>query len=146
MYTPSANPSDYAEQYIGFHEYRNREQLQEILRIDPVRTEWCADFVNGILTLDGKPNLYDIEHPYPLTARAFLKWGYSVSPSDIQRGDLVVFPRGNQGWQGHVGFYIASKLVNDKEYYVILGGNQSNQVSYELYKASDALDIRRWIE
>ena len=90
--------------------------------------------------------MYDIQHPYPLTARAFLEWGYSVPPSDIQRGDLVVFPRGNQGWQGHVGFYIASKLVNHKEYYVILGGNQSNQVSYELYKASDALGIRRWIE
>ena len=146
MYTPSASPSDYAEQYIGFHEYRNREQLQEILQIDPVRTEWCADFVNGILALDSIPNLYDLDHRYPLTARAFLQWGISIPPEQIQKGDVVVFPRGNSSWQGHVGFYIASKLVNNREYYVILGGNQSNQVSYELYKASDALGIRRWVE
>ena len=95
MYTPSANPSDYAEQYIGFHEYRNREQLQEILQIDPVRTEWCADFVNGILALDSIPNLYAIDHRYPLTARAFLQWGISIPPEQIQKGDIVVFPRGN---------------------------------------------------
>lgn len=146
MYTPNANPSDYAEQYIGFHERRNREQLLEILQIDPANTEWCADFVNGILALEGIPNLYDINHNYPLTARSFLQWGISISPEQIQKGDLVIFPRGNSSWQGHVGFYTESKVVNGREYYVILGGNQSNQVGYELYKASDALDIRRWIE
>jgi hypothetical protein len=60
-------------------------------------------------------------------------------------GDIVVFPRGNQGWQGHVGFYIETVQVDGIDHYVILGGNQKNKVSYDLYPASKAIAIRRWI-
>ena len=75
-----------------------------------------------------------------MTARAFLDWGTKVS--EPKAGDIVVFPRGNQGWQGHVGFYLRTIEVNGTEYYYILGGNQSNKVSIELYRASGALGIR----
>jgi len=54
-----------------------------------------------------------------------------------------VFPRGNQGWQGHVGFYLRTIEVNGTEYYYILGGNQSNKVSIELFRANKSLGIRR---
>ena len=62
---------------------------------------------------------------------------------NIQRGDLVIFPRGNQGWQGHVGFYVGS---DDQGRWVILGGNQDNTVSYRLYNPRRAIGIRRWPE
>ena len=82
------------------------------------------------------------DHKYPLTARAFLDWGHKVSKEDIRPGDIVVFPRGNQGWQGHVGFYLKTEIINGIEYYWILGGNQSNKVSIVRYRASNALGIR----
>jgi hypothetical protein len=58
-------------------------------------------------------------------------------------GDIVVFPRGDQGWQGHVGFYVKEQVIDDKLYYYILGGNQKNKVSVELYPADKAIGIRR---
>ena len=55
-------------------------------------------------------------------------------------GDIVVFPRGNKGWQGHVGFYVGRHASGK---WVILGGNQSNSVRYDLYDPKKALGIRR---
>ncbi len=123
------------------HERQNRQQLAELLDVDPVRTEWCAAFVNAILELEGIPNNDD--HKYPLTARAFLDWGNSINPQDIIPGDIVVFPRGNQGWQGHVGFYVTTVNTNKGQRWVILGGNQANSVRYDLYDPKRALGIRR---
>jgi uncharacterized protein (TIGR02594 family) len=133
-----------AQPYIGLQERQNRGELRELVGVDPVRTEWCAAFVNAILELDSIPNLNDIEHPYPLTARGFLTWGDRVERADIQRGDVVVFPRGRTGWQGHVGFYVGTRIVDGDEYWIILGGNQSNEVRYDLYRANRSLGIRRW--
>lgn len=134
-----------AQPYIGLEERQNRSELRELVGVDPVRTEWCAAFVNAILEKDSIPNLHDIDYPYPLTARGFLNWGERVSRDNITRGDIVVFPRGSQGWQGHVGFYVETQIINGTEYWVILGGNQSNQVRYELYPANSSLGIRRWV-
>mgnify|MGYP000241517827 FL=1 len=120
------------------HERQNRQQLRELLDVDPVRTEWCAAFVNAILELEGIPN--NDNHKYPLTARAFLDWGNPINPQDIMPGDIVVFPRGNQSWQGHVGFYVGTHASGK---WVILGGNQSNSVRYDLYNPKRALGIRR---
>ena len=128
-----------AEEFIGLHERYDRQELKAVVGIDPVRTEWCAAFVNAMLELDGILNNND--HKYPLTARAFLDWGIPVEPEDIKKGDLVIFPRGNQGWQGHVGFYIGEHFDSDR--WVILGGNQQNSVRYDLYNPKRALGIRR---
>ena len=54
-----------------------------------------------------------------------------------------MFPRGNQGWQGHVGFYLKTQIINGVEYYLILGGNQSSRVSIKAYRSNNALGIRR---
>ena len=127
-----------ATEYLGLHERQDRQELTELVGVDPVRTEWCAAFVNAILELEGIPN--NEGHKYPLTARAFLDWGDSINPQDIQKGDLVIFPRGNQGWQGHVGFYVGRHASGK---WVILGGNQANSVRYDLYDPKKALGIRR---
>jgi len=132
-----------AQPYIGLQERQDRSELRELVGVDPVRTEWCAAFVNAILEIDGVPNLNDQTNYPPLMARSFLYWGERVETDDIQRGDIVVFPRGNEGWKGHVGFYVETQTVNGKDYYVILGGNQNNEVRYDLYSPNRALGIRR---
>ena len=136
------NPAFKAASYIGYNERTHRQELKEFTGVDPVRTEWCAAFVNSVLDESDIPS--NRSHKYPLTARAFLDWGHKVSKDDIEPGDLVVFPRGNQGWQGHVGFYIKTSVIEGVKYYHILGGNQNNRVSIELYRANRALGIRRY--
>ena len=129
-----------ADAFVGFDEDSNRLELREFMRLDPARYEWCAAFVNASLRVNDVPGSESVSN-YPLTARSFLHWGENVYEPRL--GDVVVFPRGSQGWQGHVGFYIRTIKREGKEYYVILGGNQENKVSYELYPASKALGIRR---
>ena len=134
------NPVYLAVQYNGMHERTDRAELKELLDVDPVRTEWCAAFVNAVLTESGIPN--NILHKYPYAARSFLEWGVAVK--EPTPGDLIIFPRGNISWQGHVGFYLSTTVINNTEYYYILGGNQSNKVSIDLYRATRALGIRRY--
>lgn len=138
-----STPVDTAMQFLEYSEKNNRSELKSILGVDPVRTEWCAAFVNSILEIQGIPGSESVSET-PLMARSFLLWGHPVLSDEVKRGDVVIFPRGNQGWQGHVGFYVATTYIKDEEYYLILGGNQDNKVSYELYPARKALGIRRW--
>jgi len=135
------NPAFKAAQYLNFNERTHREELKELTGVDPVRTEWCAAFVNSVLEESGIES--NNNHKYPLTARAFLDWGKKISKENIQPGDIVIFPRGNQGWQGHVGFYLRTQEINGVKYYWILGGNQNNKVSVALYRANRSLGIRR---
>jgi uncharacterized protein (TIGR02594 family) len=135
---PIPEPVDTAHDYIGLNEYQHRKQIKEFVGVDPVRTEWCAAFVNAILNINDIPGSESVSD-VPLMARSFLKWGEPVNPEDIQRGDIVIFPRGNEGWKGHVGFFIAE----EKGLWIILGGNQNNEVRYDYYKPSRALGIRR---
>jgi uncharacterized protein (TIGR02594 family) len=130
-----------ASEYLGLQERQHRSEIRELVGVDPVRTEWCAAFVNAILEIDNIPSLNDINHPHPLTARGFLQWGMPVAKNDIQRGDIVVFPRGTQGWQGHVGFYV---MTTQEGYWMILGGNQDKSVKYSLYNPRRAISVRRW--
>lgn len=125
---------------LGLNEYQHRTVLRQYMNgFDPGRLEWCAAFANAVLNQSGQPHNYD--HPSPWLARSFLDWGEEVD--DPQAGDVVVFPRGNSEWQGHVGFYMDSIVIGDVVYYRILGGNQNNSVSIDMYRASKALGIRR---
>lgn len=136
----SAEPALRAFRYVGLQEVANRQEIKALVGVDPVRTEWCAAFANAVLAESGLPGSESVSD-YPLTARSFLRWGVSVD--EPYPGDLVIFPRGNSSWQGHVGFYLSTIEINGRKYYNILGGNQSNSVSIENYPASLALDIRR---
>jgi uncharacterized protein (TIGR02594 family) len=141
-----SNPVVAAEPFIGLEERANRQELKELMSVDPVRYEWCAAFVNAILELENIPNLNDIQHPHPLLARAFLQWGEPVEKENIQKGDVVVFPRGNEGWQGHVGFYVETIIEDGVEYWVILGGNQDQSVNYTLFDPRRVIGIRTYKE
>jgi len=133
------NPVVSAVEYIGLQERQDRKVIKDFVGVDPVRTEWCAAFVNAVLELEGIPGSATVSD-VPLMARSFLFWGEKVNPQDIKQGDIVIFPRGKEGWQGHVGFYVETQ----GNYWVILGGNQKNEVRYDLYLPRKALGIRRY--
>lgn len=133
---------DVAEAKLGMNEYQDRTALKQYVGVDPRYTEWCAAFVNAVLADSGMTNLHDMKHAQPLTARSFLDWGETVDQP--LPGDIVIFPRGTQGWQGHVGFYVGWEKKEDKVFWKILGGNQNDSVSIDLYPASKALGIRRY--
>jgi len=136
----TVDPVVTAQPYIGLQERQDRAELRKLTGVDPVRTEWCAAFVNAILELDGIPGSESVSE-HPLMARSFLLWGEAVEGAHIQRGDVVVFPRGNSSWQGHVGFFVAPYPRTGE--WIILGGNQDNTVSYQLFDPDRAIGIRR---
>lgn len=83
---------------------------------------WCGLFVGHCIgsTLSSEPLPAN-----PLGARNWVKFGARCDP---QPGAVMVFWRGDRnGWQGHVGLYVGE---NDNKGYLILGGNQSDSVSY----------------
>lgn len=129
-----------ASRYMGYHERRNRTELRKFLGVDPARIDWCAAFVNSILhelNIKGSESVSE----YPLTARSFLRWGKRVREPEV--GDIIVFPRGTEAWQGHVGFYYGTEYRNGVKFYLILGGNQNDSVTIEAFRASLAISIRR---
>ena len=133
------NPVYQGIKYLDYTEKENRSELKELTGVDPVRIEWCAAFANAIL--EESSIISNKDHQHPLLARSFLQWGEAVD--DPQMGDVVVFPRGNEGWQGHVGFYVKEQMIDGVLYYYILGGNQNNSVTVKLFRADSALGIRR---
>tara|TARA_B110000483_G_C17959257_1_gene451339 strand:- start:58 stop:576 length:519 start_codon:yes stop_codon:yes gene_type:complete len=137
----NGNPALTASQYINYSESTHRQELSHYIGVDPVRTEWCAAFVNAVLGESGMVNLFDLNSKTPLMARGFLDWGTPVTVAGP--GDLLIFPRGNQGWQGHVGFWMGTIIQDNVAYYQVLGGNQNNKVSIKLYRVSTVISIRR---
>ena len=133
------SPVHSASTYMFKHEVKNRKELKKLLGVDPSRTEWCAAFVNAMLHKNDIPGSESVSD-YPLMARSFLFWGEKVKEPEV--GDIVVFERGDEGWQGHVSFYIGTS--QDGKYYYVLGGNQSDQVNVEAYPVRKVLSIRRW--
>lgn len=128
-------PIFYALSLIGYHEQEHRDELTEFLDLDPVETPWCAAFVNSVLAASG------MQGTDSLLARSFIEWG---DPQEVpQVGDIVVFSRPPTDWQGHVGFFINSEVIDGVEYYRVLGGNQSDMVSIDLYPVSRLLSIRK---
>ncbi len=132
-----------AVKYVGYNERINRVELDTLLGVDPIHTEWCAAFINAVLEESNYASLNTIGHPHPLTARGFLSYGTSITKDEVQAGDIVVFPRGNQPWQGHVGLFLRKEISGSQTYYYILGGNQSGKVSVVLYNETKVLSIRR---
>jgi uncharacterized protein (TIGR02594 family) len=136
------NKISVASRYMGFHQRTHRRELKEFMRIDPIKVEWCAAFINAVLKELGIPGSETVSK-WPLTARSFLRWGKRVK-TPIP-GDIVILPRGTEPWQGHAGFYYDTEYKNGVKYYLILGGNQSNAVTISAFPASTVISIRRYI-
>lgn len=74
-------------------------------------------------------------------ARSFLDYGEKTT-TPVQ-GDIVIFRRGNNGWQGHVGFFVSVKEVNGIQMISVLGGNQDDMVTISNYPSSRVLGFRK---
>jgi len=132
---------DIAKQFLDFSAKNHRKELKEFIGIDPVRIDWCAAFVNAVLHEMGIPGSESVSK-YPLVAKSFLGWGKRVK--EPKQGDVVIFHRGTQPWQGHVGFYYGTVYEKGRKYYQILGGNQDKSVTIQLFLARSAIGIRRF--
>ncbi len=129
-----------AEKFIGLQEKRDRKELEEAgLTVNPSTTPWCAAFVNMILTKNGiKGSGSNLARSF-LTAKGFTKVDVPIP------GDIVVFKRGTQPWQGHVGF-VDKVNAHDDSTIGVLGGNQSDSVNRTMYSTDGVLGYRRVIE
>jgi uncharacterized protein (TIGR02594 family) len=82
---------------------------------------WCGLFVSHCIAA----TLAD--EPLPANPLGARNWGKFGKPSQPALGAVLVFWREKRdGWKGHVGFYAGQSAKAFK----VLGGNQSNQVSY----------------
>lgn len=96
-------------------------------------TAWCAAFVGAMLARAG------IKPSGKLTARSYLDWGHPVDLADARPGDIVVIPRGNSAWQGHVFFFVKKSGA----FVEGLGGNQADSVNVQRFQAKKILGVRR---
>lgn len=128
--------------WYGLSEEKDRQTLKDITGVDPVTTEWCAAFVNMILLENDLPTSESVS-PFPLMARSFITYGQEVTTPE--KGDIVVFERGEAGWQGHVGFYVSQTkdMSTGQIWYNVIGGNQNDRVSIDRYPADKIISIRR---
>ncbi len=130
-----------AENELGVAEVNGPKDNPRILEYQRTTTlgaqhdevPWCACFANFCLSTTGYkgtglPN-----------ARSFLSFGTALK--EPAYGCVVVLRRGNSNWQGHVGFFVGYDKDGN---YMILGGNQSDKVSIQAFKAKDVLGCR-WI-
>lgn len=140
----SQSPIELATSQLGLHEVSDKSALVSFFqksggpegRIDPAVTPWCAAWANAVLRTSG------YNAPNTLAARGFLKGGTEVQLDNIQKGDIMVFERGNDPSKGHVGFYAGP---GDTPGTVkLLAGNQDNKVSVKEYPTDGLLGVRRY--
>lgn len=114
-----------AKQYDGLHERKNRKALKKVTGVDPIRTPWCAAFLNKLLEQEG------IKGTNSNRAISFLKWGKRTYKPKM--GDIVVMRR-------HVGIFIG--YSKDGQSVLVLGGNQENSVRVSAYPKRKVVSYR----
>jgi uncharacterized protein (TIGR02594 family) len=93
-------------------------------------TPWCGTFVAHCLRENGLPVP---QHWY--RALAWKDYGSNLRPTHVCEGAILVFAREGGG---HVGFYVGE----DRFYYRVLGGNQSNTVNVMRIAKNRCIAIR----
>lgn len=137
-----------ALQYLGIKEIPGGKSNPVImdmargLNISDIYTNddisWCGLFINHLIRITGKPPLdYKGDRYNLLRAQRMLDWGNSVFKGDEQFGDVLVFKRPGGG---HVGLYVAETPST----FIVLGGNQSNQVSFTEIAKDRMIGARRF--
>lgn len=100
--------------------------------VDDDETAWCSAALNYFCKKLG------YERSGKLDARSWLKMPILVLKPSL--GDIVVFWRGSpDGWQGHVGLFIAQ----DTTTVWVLGGNQGDMLCIKPYPRDKVLGYRQ---
>lgn len=127
--------AEYGQQEIKGKEHNPRilqySKESGVKNVSDDETPWCSIFVNWVAFKAG------YERTNKATARSWLNIGQSIMFPEV--GDIVVFKRGTEPWQGHVALFIS--IVGNTVY--ALGGNQGNRVNISGYSLSDVLGYRR---
>lgn len=145
---------DVARAYLGVHERAgelDNPLIQHWLTLcafdEDAHDEiaWCSAFANGVVNVFGGR----VQRSGSAMARSWLRIGQRVALTDARPGwDVVIFKRGD-GPQpgvevldapGHVAFFVA-RLEDGSV--LVLGGNQSDRVSYAAYPAGRVLAVQR---
>ena len=92
---------------------------------------WCSSFVNWCMAQAGEM------YTKSAAARSWLDFGLVLDTPRV--GCIVILKRGNNPQSGHVGFYIGELAGG---WIKVLGGNQSDQVKYSNFHASEVLGYR----
>jgi len=137
---------DIARSHLGVREVTGRQgnnpKILEFFRkaghpeVEFDEVAWCSAFACACAVDAGLPTP---PKSSSLMARSWLSWGVSVPRDAIRPGDVGVWPRGKAPF-GHVA--IVSE-VHANGTVTVIGGNQSNTVSYDEMNIKSALDFRR---
>lgn len=136
-------------QFLGVREIKGKENNPVIMNmakelgigdiyVSDDEQSWCALFTNYLIKLVGKPAVDIQGDKYNLLrAKWLLHWGHPVQKGDEKLGDILIFSRDGGG---HVGLCIADTGST----YVVLGGNQSNSVSFTEIAKDRLIGVRRY--
>lgn len=97
-------------------------------------TPWCAISMASAAMEAGLPMPAHNNRP---AARSWLTMGVTVKPEDVQPGDIMIEPRLNNGWSGHVSMVRHVRKVGNKIEVRNIGGNQS-------HKSGGAVTLTGW--
>lgn len=130
-----------AKSMLGLQEIRDRKKLMTYMKkhkinLDPSTTPWCAAIMNAWEREVGNPGTGK------LNARSFLKYGQEIDGDKAEEGDIVVFQRGSNNWEGHVAYFV--DWDDDNNTVKHIGGNQSDAVTYSSTSQERILGIRRF--
>ena len=100
-------------------------------KADSDEVAWCSAFMNYCIVEAGGVGTGSA------LARSWLRWGKAVGKPQL--GDIVIFSSSRGPWAGHVGFFCED--LGDS--ILVLGGNQSNKVSFAPYPKSRLLGYQR---
>lgn len=95
------------------------------------QTPWCSCFVCWVMERAGIPSTRSA------AARSWLRWGVALPGPELGAVVVLTRPAGGPG-SGHVGLWLGPSARGPR----ILGGNQGNAVSVQVYPASRVLGYR----
>lgn len=123
---------------IGLHEKLNNKSLRDWLKSDgntlgdPAKLPWCGDFMETVLAV----SLPD--EALPANPYWALNWKQFGRPIDkIALGAVAPFVRPGGG---HIGMIVG----HDRDYFFVLGGNQSNAVTITKIAKDRLAGSLRW--
>ena len=143
---------DLAQRFLGVAEvsgHVDNPQIMAMLRLDAAwpateETPWCSAFVSYVCWLLRLPRSKS------LAARSWLTVGAAVPLEQAVVGfDVVVLSRGTNPANGHVGFYAGMDMTEPTlgaapvPKVRLLGGNQGNAVSIQVFPVSRVIGVRR---
>ena len=133
------NVLDNAKMLLGVDEGGNKNLITKFHKAAGLNagpgTPWCASFVSYVLKESG------ISVEGSARARDWLGKGIPVEKSNLKKGDIIIFARGKNPDEGHLGFFEKWSANGSP---IIVAGNTNDKV--EIYEErGTVLGYRRFV-